>query len=430
MALEPDRTIIKTILFCKFDEPGVRALLDRGASVVLLLEDVDVSGPKIPEDILDAVGCIYQIGSLDSIEELEAVLADMELSKLKIDRVASTSELSQYGAGYLSMRLGIDPNGSSIAANSRDKRRMKMRAREVEIPTAAFATIRDFGRIDQLEAAIENVGLPLILKPSNGVATIATTRVFSGDQLGTVVADFKGGMGSKSRQLVAEQCITGDEYHVDAVWRDGEPWIFAVSRYFCPRLTLGEGGRLNGAVLLPEVEHTAFYGRVRELHERLNGALGIRHGATHLEIFHDPDSDVIYFSEIATRVGGACIPETIGARFGVDLRQQWAHELLGKQREELPWREAEFAYVAWINLGPKRPGLIVEMPNRETLLTHPNILSVHYGRKEGDRIRVDHPSVWCLMLVLGADTEVAILELVEEMQYLSNEILVTDVPTL
>ncbi len=414
------------VLFCKWDEPAVRALLDRDVRLVLLLDDGDVSWVQVPGDVADSVIRTYQVSSLNSIEELESVLADLAVEQVRIDRVASTSELSQYGAGYLATRLGIDPDGCDVAAHSRDKRWMKLRARAAGIPTAAFATVRDQGGENQLRTVVEKVGLPLVLKPSNGVATIATTRVHTAEQLESAVTGYQGVPGW-SRQLIAEQCLSGDEYHIDAVWRDGKAWLFAVSRYFCPRLTLEEGERLNGAILLPEDRHGDFYARVRDLHDRLNAALGIRHGATHLEVFHDPASDELYFSEIATRVGGACIPQMVGERFGVDTRQAWAHELAGGAPEELPWREPEHPYLAWINLAPRRAGRIESMPRPEGLLADPHVVAVHYGRHEGDRISFGHPSVWCLMLVLGADTEQRILELADEVQVLADTIVVTDV---
>ncbi|MGK5519655.1 ATP-grasp domain-containing protein [Micromonospora sp. URMC 107] len=413
------------VLFCKWDETALRALAGAGARIVLLLDEADVSWVRVPDDIAAAVEDRHQVGSLDSIEELEALVADLELGGVKIDRVATTSELAKYGAGYLGMRLGLDPDGCAAAANSRDKRRMKTRARAAGVATAEFATIRDQATEAQLAEVVERVGLPLILKPSNGVATIATSRVHTAEQLAAAVAA-RSSTAGKARQLIAERCLRGDEYHVDAVWRDGRDWVFAVSRYFCPRLTLEEGERLNGAVLLPEDEHAAFYARVRELHDRVNTVLGIRDGATHLELFHDPETDELYFSEVATRVGGANIPEMVGARFGVDVRRAWAHELLGGDRDGLPWRDPEHAYVAWLNLTPSRAGRIVGMPGRDELLAHPHIVDVHYGRTVGERISFGHPSAWCLMLVLAADTERRILELIEEMQVLAERIVVAD----
>ena len=84
-----------------------------------------------------------------------------------------------------------------------------------------------------------------------------------------------------SRHLIAEEFIDGAELHIDAVWRDGEAWVFTVGRYFEPRLDLWLNGGLDGGYLLPEEEHADLYQALRDFQDKINMALGITSGATH-----------------------------------------------------------------------------------------------------------------------------------------------------
>lgn len=394
------------VLFCKWDEHGPEALARRGAELVMLVSESDTTWMEPSPLVTGRTVATYQVTSLDCLEELEAVLVDLDLRGLPITHVTSSSEAGQYAAGHLAARLGLDADAPERAAASRDKRRMKQRAGHVGVCTATFASLLPMASEVELAAVVDRVGLPCIVKPSNGQATLGTRRVETLEELRTLVGSYQGALGAISKHLVAEELVVGDEYHVDAVWRDGEPWVFAISRYFCPRLQLmDEEHPPNGAVLLPEEEHPELYARVRAMHHALNKALLITRGPTHLEFFHRRDTDELVFSEVAVRPGGACIPATVGARFGADIYDAAALELLDGNPDQMPWHEPPAPYVGWVNLAPSRSGRIKSMPLESELLELPGVLEVHYGRRPGESVSTGWVSNWCLMLIVAGASE-------------------------
>ncbi|MEV7124186.1 ATP-grasp domain-containing protein [Kitasatospora griseola] len=404
------------IVYCKWDDAPIREFLDRSARLILILDKSDVTWEEIPRDLLEQMERVYRVDSTDSIDQMNAIAVDLEMSGVSVDRVIASHEQAQYGAALIAHRLGLEEGAIGTTTGARDKRLMKARVRTSGVSTARFATISDVSDLERIEEIAKEIGFPAVVKPVSGVASIATTRVHNLTQLREVV----GGHAEDytipwSRQLIVEESIAGDEYHVDAVWRDGEPWVFSINKYFGPRLTLNEGEPLNGAYALAESDYPEFYARTRQLHDKVNTALGIRRGITHLEMFHDPASQELYFSEIATRPGGSCVPEAAGAKYGPDLYEIWAEETVDGAREKLRWQAAEFSYTGWLNISPKSSGIISHIPSFDDLLAHPNILGVKCTRTVGSRITLAHPSVWCLMLIIGANTEDDIVRLAQDL---------------
>jgi hypothetical protein len=63
---------------------------------------------------------------------------------------------------------------------------------------------------------------------------------------------------------------------------------------------------------------------LRDLNARVIAALGLRQGVTHAEYIKAHADGQFYFLEIASRVGGANIAETIEAATGINLWREWA----------------------------------------------------------------------------------------------------------
>ncbi len=403
------------VLLCKFDTTELTAqwILDRADKVYLILDDFDASR-DLDEATVARMEKVYYVSSFDSIDELAAVAVDLMINDVRIDRIATFTEFSQYGAGYLAGLLGVENYSTALALNTRDKRQMKRLARQSGLRTASFASIS--GAVDaDIEGIEATVGYPLVIKPVNGLGTMSTARIDDRTGLEAFLASYSTRPEIRSRQLIAEEYISGEELHIDAVWRDGEAWMLFVSRYFVPLLRQFSEGGLNGSVLLNEEDYAELYSQVATFHATLNGALGIRDGATHLEVFWDRVTGELTFSEIATRFGGGGIFELIGHKCGTDQRQIWAHEVCGQSLSELPLRESPYKYLGVLQIEPKTSGTITELPTEALLLAHPGVLSAHTMKSVGDEIDLHCPNVWCVIVFLGANSEEALVATAQDL---------------
>jgi hypothetical protein len=70
-----------------------------------------------------------------------------------------------------------------------------------------------------------------------------------------------------------------------------------------------------------------------KINRKLVAALGLRRGVAHAEVIKSAEDGHFYFLEIASRVGGAYIAESLEAASGVNLWRDWARiELAGGER--------------------------------------------------------------------------------------------------
>ncbi|MET8136338.1 MULTISPECIES: ATP-grasp domain-containing protein [unclassified Streptomyces] len=382
----------------------VYAVLDRSAGCRAL-----------PPETLSRFARVYWISSYDSLEELSAVAGDLLTRDTGIDRVVSFAEFTQYAAGYLAHLLGLKHFSPALALATRDKRVTKTLAALAGLPVARWYSIPDLTDAPDPAEIEEAVGFPLVLKPAGGWGTLSTVKVEGRSELADVLADYATETELVSRQAIVEEFIDGEEFHVDAVWRDGEPWMFHISRYFSPRLRAWARHTPHGSVLLAEQDHPVLYDQVRQLHVQLNKALGLERGATHLEVFQEHGSGRLLVSEIASRVGGANVSDVVAARQGVHGGVVALHELLDGDLAALAFTDGAFASVGCLCLVPERSGTIAALPSREALLLHPNVVDAAVYRKAGDAVEVSHPSAWCGLLVIGADSEDELLAVVEDL---------------
>jgi D-alanine-D-alanine ligase len=105
--------------------------------------------------------------------------------------------------------LGIPYTGSGVmgSAIGMDKLRTKRLAQAVAVPTADFVVLR---AADDLELAVERLGLPLIVKPATQGSSVGMTRV-------TERAQMRDAWAAATRfepLAFAEPWITGGEYTV------------------------------------------------------------------------------------------------------------------------------------------------------------------------------------------------------------------------
>jgi D-alanine-D-alanine ligase len=116
--------------------------------------------------------------------------------------------------------LGIPYTGSGVlgSAIGMDKLRTKRLAQAVGIPTAAFVVLREQ---DDLDTAIEQLGLPLIVKPGSQGSSVGMARV---EQAGDLESAWE--VARRFDPVVfAEPWITGAEYTVGILQGEALPSI-------------------------------------------------------------------------------------------------------------------------------------------------------------------------------------------------------------
>jgi biotin carboxylase len=383
----------------------LEALLDRGARLTLVFDAWEATHRTIDPELLARADRHYVITSYDALNEVAQLAVELRATGVKIDRVLSLSEFSQFSAAYMAGLLGLEQPSIEKSVLMRDKRAMKERAANAGIACARYESLATTDIDGSVRRVQERLGFPVVVKPAAGLGSVATSKVHSAEELTAVLRTAASGTANTgvTQFLIAEEPIDGDEYHVDAVWVNGVAQVLGVSRYLKPRMLVDTPGRENGSILLPRDREPELYAEVEELHARINAAFDIADDITHLEIFRRADGR-LWFSEMATRFAGGAIPESFKP-YGADLRELWIDALVKTDRQPLELTAPDYPYVGWINLAPASAGVITQEPSDEQIAAFPYVLDTIRARPVGFDIEELHPSVWCLMLVFSAESE-------------------------
>lgn len=389
------------VLVCRWDPYILEALRAEGATVALLFDAFEAAHFHVDEAVLETLDHVFRINSFDDMDELAQVVTELKTEGWTPDQVVSLSEFSQYGAAYLAQSFGLASPSLATALRTRDKRAMKLAVRAAGIRCTDFISLRTTDPEGGARAVADSLGFPVVVKPAAGLGTIGTAWVHSEHELARHLREVAD--DGLDHFLMAERPVSGDEFHVDAIWVDGHCRWLGIMRYLKPRIAVATAGEGNGSVLLPRQEWADLYAAAEQMHDGVNEALGIRDGITHMELFKDPHSPELVFSEIASRFAGGGITSTYRA-IGDDLRIAWIKSVVDPSRPAPYPSGAPTGYVGWINLAPSAAGRITAEPTQSDIDAFDYVVETVRPHGVGDDYSDPHPSAWCLHLIFGADS--------------------------
>ncbi|MDT0269468.1 ATP-grasp domain-containing protein [Streptomyces sp. DSM 44915] len=228
----------------------------------------------------------------------------------------------------------------------RDKFVMKRAVAAAGVPTPEFlvpSSAADAARF------AERVGYPVVAKPRLGYASMGVRLVRDAAELAAAAAVWD------PNDVLLESFTEGEVLHIDGFARDGKVLFAAASRYLNNCLSFHEALPL-GSVQLDQgtVEHA----RLTEFAEWVVSALpGLDFSPFHLEVFRTASGE-LRFCEIACRLGGAHIMETLTYATGVNPARLWIEHQIGlRDGAEVPLVDTGRRY-GWLLVPPRRGRLV------------------------------------------------------------------------
>lgn len=178
--------------------------------------------------------------------------------------------------------LGVPYTGSGVlgSALTMDKCRTKQIWQTLGLPTAEYLILREHDSAD-LDAILNKLALPLIVKPSREGSTVGIQRAFTREELATAITEAR----QHDREILIERYIVGDEYTVSILAGQALPVIRIVpasgfydyeakylrndTQYICPGIE-GEAAREMQAQALAAFEAVGAsgWGRVDVMRDR------------------------------------------------------------------------------------------------------------------------------------------------------------------
>lgn len=358
---------------------------DRYAMQACLARDIDavvICGPAGRDNGFVPVPGGLRALPVDDQGSAESIMMALHRAGLGGHRFAgiqTTDEWALVTASVLAPHLGCDFLDPATAVHFRDKSLQKRRVRSAGLKAADVMVIDDIHDL----AGIEELPYPkAVLKPVAGAATVRTSVVGSLADLRARGEAYRRAQ-TKQRTFVLEEFIAGDEWVADGVMFEGELQFCSLGTYADPCLsTVDRRLPLSIRRFDPERDQASYELGLPVVRAAL-GALGLRSSVFHMELFHDPETGEVTFSECAARRGGALVHEELQAKFQVNLGESAVLCAIG-QRPDPPVKIDPRVIGGGFLMG--RPGTLVRCPTPAELTERPGVLFARIERPYGTRL--------------------------------------------
>jgi len=235
--------------------------------------------------------------------------------------LAALEEFDVITAALAREHLRLAGLKSTEARRFRDKLSMRAEAEAASIRVPEFVPLFNYQEVGEY---MGRVPPPWVLKPRSDVSSSGVRVCQEPEQVWRAIdeLDARPALQDKSTYYLLERYVAGEVFHVDSLVEGGEVVFAGASRYGRPPLDVAQGGGvfLSHTVEYDSPDHSALL----RMNAAVLGALGLGYGAAHAEFIKGAADGEFYFLEVAARVGGAFIAETLEAATGVNLWREWA----------------------------------------------------------------------------------------------------------
>ena len=316
----------------------LRQLRRRGCRVVLVIKE-KLRDEDWARDSIDDILPVPNGATADEFVERVSEFARHH----RVDRIVALEEYDVMHAAMIREHLRIPGMGTTTARLFRDKLAMRVKAFEAGIPVPDFVHVLNY---DEIRGYMESIPGPWVLKPRSDVSAVGIQKLHESELVWRAIdaLDARPVVTERSTHYLLEKFVPGDVFHVDSLVEKGEVVFAGVNRYWRPPMEVGH----TGGVFVPNPVRRgrAEERTLLEMTRALLRTLGFVRGATHAEFIRGHDG-AFYFLEVAGRVGGAYISDSLEAATGVNVWREWANLELGRGDEPyaLPAQRADYAGV-------------------------------------------------------------------------------------
>jgi len=292
----------------------VRGLAEVGAAIFGV---GDQPAALLPETVR---GCLTDYLRVRSLWDEEAVEEEVRrwLDGREPDRVECLWEPAMLLAARLREAMGAVGLSVERTVPLRNKERMKQVLDAAGIRTPRHAAARGE---NEIRAAAERLGLPLIVKPIAGAGSADTHRVEDAGDLDRAVT------GTRHLDEVSvEEFIDGEEYTFDTVTIAGRPAYFNVAWYRPRPLVARSNEWISPQVVALRQPDTEPLQPGIEMGFAVLEALGFETGFTHMEWYLTAAGEAV-FGEIGGRPPGAHQVDQMNYACDIDVFRGWAEAI-------------------------------------------------------------------------------------------------------
>lgn len=270
-----------------------------------------------------------QCGGFGNEDAILAQVRDLA-NKVRIHQVECLWEPLMVLAARLREMLGLAGMTVDETVPFRDKETMKqvLDAVGIRVPHHARAHT-----VAEVEAAIERIGYPAIVKPIAGAGSADTHRVNDASELRRVLE-----LTRHVPHASVEEFIEGEEFTFDTVCANGEVLFYNICAYRPRPLISRQLLWVSPQTVALKDPDVPYLEGGKKLGFAVLKAMNFRTGFTHMEWHRKADGEAV-FGEIAARPPGAYTVDIMNFASDTDLFRGWAEAALrGKLHEPVTRR--------------------------------------------------------------------------------------------
>jgi biotin carboxylase len=364
---------VKTVLFVGAGRHQRRAI-QRAKELGLRVAAVD----RNPDALGLAEADIARV-----VDYADAAAVVKALGRVKLDGVLTVSADSAVPVvAAIAERLGLPGIGVETAHLMTHKVAMRRRLADAGVPQPRFAALR---RLSERHRALDEVGLPAVLKPADSGGQRGVFRV---DSMDDIEAHLHEAIStSPTDEAILEEFVEGTEMNGIVIARGGEPMLLTLSdRLRPPGIGFGVGWI--------HVYPATVYGHQLEESERVAAyavkSLGLENGIAFPQLIAAPDGRVAMV-ECAARIPGGQMADLVRHAVGVDLVEVQLRFALGDEQPDDLVRP-QFTQALAIRFltaepGPLPTGRVARVGSLEKVLAFPGVVQAETYLQTGETIR-------------------------------------------
>ncbi|SEP37731.1 ATP-grasp domain-containing protein [Propionispora vibrioides] len=324
--------------------------------------------------------------TMGHIEDLFTIIENIK-TRYNILCLLNMREFYVRQSAILSEKFNLRGLSIEAAENSLSKTKMReLFLKKLGKDTTAQYT--EVGNVKELRDFINQVGLPVIIKPHNLYASLFVEKITDEDQIeksyyaikeGVLAYYKKKNIKSSNEKLLAEEFLEGYTHSIDClIDEEGIVYTTPIVDGFTAR-DYGGNDFNRCAAIFPSQLKKAKQEQARELAKCAVKALGITSSLAHVELVFTSQGPKLL--EVGARIGGSRA-QMLNKAFGIDLVPAYAKMLQGKNFEEelkVKW-EKGFAFARPL---PSKRGVFRGLNNIDKILSLPSFydqrLSIEAG---------------------------------------------------
>lgn len=290
----------------------------------------------------------------ESTLDLEAVLALADRIKPEVVITACIDQ-ALLTMAYVCERLGLPCHVDYPTALAlTHKAHMKRKFAGHGIPTSNFVVLGD----ESPRAPLE-LEFPLVVKPADSNSSKGVTRVnIAGELQAAVDLAFSH---SRSRSVIVESFVEGDEFSVDVAVREFEPVVVMVTKNIKARQNVNAFTIVQS--LFPATRDPLLLDGIRRIAQQIVHAYGLRNGPLLIQLVHRAGE--LRVIEFSARLGGGSKHHLVKKMTGFDLLEWFVDSLFSAPGGVRLRQDYEFACVNYLYA---RNGIIGKFVNFDELV--------------------------------------------------------------